>query len=129
MSLVRNATILLVAIASAMGASWALPANSGPDWSMTSKSQVRAVEMRSASGKITSVSRSSFTLRTMQTDQKNPGARFLLGQQPGAVMTFVIDQNTAIDGKLEVGKTANVAYRQDANGDNVAVSVRVTPES
>lgn len=44
-------------------------------------------------------------------------------------MTFVIDQNTAIDGKLEVGKTANVAYRQDANGDNVAVSVRVTPES
>ena len=41
-------------------------------------------------------------------------------------MSFMIDQNTTIEGKLKVGSSADVTYRQ-ANGNNVAVSVRVTP--
>jgi hypothetical protein len=41
-------------------------------------------------------------------------------------MSFAIDKNTTIDGKLKVGSSADVTYRQD-NGANIAVSVHVTP--
>ena len=40
-------------------------------------------------------------------------------------MTFAIDKNTTVDGKLKVGSTADVTYRQD-NGANVAVSIHVS---
>jgi hypothetical protein len=41
-------------------------------------------------------------------------------------MSFTIDQNTTIEGKMKVGANADVTYRQD-NGANIAISVRVTP--
>lgn len=129
MSHVAKATLVLVAIAWIGGASWTLPANPGRQRNIGLSLQARAVELRSASGKITSVSRNSFTLKTTQSNQENPGEGFLLGQQPETILTFLTDQRTAIDGKLQVGKTADVAYRQDASGNNVAVSVQVTPES
>jgi hypothetical protein len=40
-------------------------------------------------------------------------------------MTFAIDKNTTVDGKLKVGSTADVTYRQD-NGVNVAISIHVS---
>jgi hypothetical protein len=41
-------------------------------------------------------------------------------------MTFVIDKNTTIEGKLKVNANAEVTYREDG-GNNVAISVHVTP--
>jgi Cu/Ag efflux protein CusF len=41
-------------------------------------------------------------------------------------MSFTIDKNTTVEGKLKVGSNADVTYRQD-NGANVAISVHVTP--
>jgi hypothetical protein len=40
-------------------------------------------------------------------------------------MTFVMDKNTAIEGKLKVNATAEVTYREDS-GKNIAISVKVT---
>ena len=55
------------------------------------------------------------------------GEQFQQGRSHAKTMTFLIDENTAVDGKLKVGDNADVAYRQQ-NGNNVAVSVRITPE-
>jgi hypothetical protein len=40
-------------------------------------------------------------------------------------MTFHIDNNTTVEGKLKVDANADVTYRED-HGSNVAISVRVT---
>jgi len=40
-------------------------------------------------------------------------------------MTFHIDKNTTIEGKLKVNANADVTYRED-NGKNTAISVHVT---
>ena len=40
-------------------------------------------------------------------------------------MTFQIDKNTTVDGKLQVGANADVTYREDG-GKLVAISVRVS---
>jgi hypothetical protein len=40
-------------------------------------------------------------------------------------MTFQIDKNTTVDGKLKVGANADVTYRQDG-GSNIAISVHVS---
>ena len=90
----------------------------------TQQNQEAAQQTQSVSGKIASVDQSSFTLTV--------AARFSISQdqaqQPGAssTMSFAIDKNTTIDGKLKVGSSADVTYRQE-NGANVAVSVHVTP--
>ena len=39
-------------------------------------------------------------------------------------IAFLIDNNTTIDGKMTVGATASVIYRED-NGNNLAVNVIV----
>jgi len=41
-------------------------------------------------------------------------------------MTFMIDKNTTLEGKLKVNANAEVTYRED-NGKNIAISVKVTP--
>ena len=76
----------------------------------------------SVSGKITSVKKDSFTLAV--------GGSQTSGQQLAQTaeaksMTFVIDKNTAIEGKLKVSATAEVTYREDS-GKNIAISVKVT---
>jgi hypothetical protein len=43
-------------------------------------------------------------------------------------MEFLIDGNTKVEGKLEVGSQATVEYRS-AEGKNVAVRVVVAPAS
>ena len=76
----------------------------------------------SVSGKITSVKKDSFTL-AVGGSQTSPGQQ-LAQTTEAKSMTFVIDKNTTIEGKLKINANAEVTYRDD-NGKNIAISVRV----
>ncbi len=78
------------------------------------------VELQSASGTIELVESDSFTLRTVADDPE--GRQFTETTDAPKLMTFLIDKDTAVDGKLTVGATASVIYRED-NGKNLAVNV------
>jgi Cu/Ag efflux protein CusF len=88
----------------------------------TQEGQQAAPQTQSVSGKIASVDQNSFTLTVASKSSVSQD------QQPGAssTLSFTIDKNTTIDGKLKVGSSAEVTYRQD-NGTNIAISVHVTP--
>src|SRR5580704_17721170 len=88
----------------------------------TPKGQQAAPQTQSVSGKIASVEQGSFTLTVASKSSVSQDA------QPSAAstMAFTVDKNTTVDGKLKVGSSADVTYRQD-NGANVAISVHVTP--
>ena len=77
---------------------------------------------KSVTGKITAVEKNSFTLSI--------GAALSMESVPQQsnekTMTFGIDKNTTIEGKLQVGSTADVTYRE-TKGQFLAVSVRVMP--
>jgi hypothetical protein len=90
----------------------------------TPQAQQTTPQTQSVSGKIASVDQSSFTLTVGSRSSVSQDQ----AQQPSAssTMSFAIDKNTTIDGKLKVGSAADVTYRQD-NGSNIAVSVHVTP--
>ncbi len=83
--------------------------------------QEQQAQTQSVSGKIASVDKSSFTLTVGSA--ASPGQQ--MSQTTPKTMTFMIDKNTTVDGKLQVGANADVTYRQDG-GNNVAVSVRVS---
>jgi len=102
-------------------AAWALPTSHHTLTAPTA--QAAAPQSQSVSGKIASVDKTSFTL-TVGAGSTNRE----LQQQEAAPksMSFQIDKNTTIDGKLKVGASADVTYRED-NGQNVAISVHVTP--
>jgi hypothetical protein len=74
----------------------------------------------SVSGKITAVAKDSFTLAVAgQTAQQ------LAQEAPRPKsMTFRIDKNTTIEGKLKVNANADVTYREES-GRNIAISVHV----
>lgn len=79
----------------------------------------------SVSGKITSVAKNSFTL-AVGGSQTSAGQQIAQAQAPEAKsMTFQIDKNTTIEGKLKVNANAEVTYREDS-GKNIAISVKVT---
>jgi hypothetical protein len=79
---------------------------------------------QSVSGKITSIGKDSFTLAV---GASHPTSGHQFAQETAAKsMTFVIDKNTTIEGKLKVNANADVTYRED-NGNDVAISVHVTP--
>ena len=103
-------------------AAWALP-TSHHTLTSTALSTQAAAPSQSVSGKIAAVDKTSFTL-TVGAGSTNRE----LQQQEAAPksMNFQIDKNTTIDGKLKVGASADVTYRDD-NGQNIAISVRVTP--
>jgi hypothetical protein len=84
--------------------------------------QQATAQAQSVSGKIASVDQNSFTLTVASKSSVSQDP------QPSAssTMSFTIDKNTTVDGKLKVGSSADVTYRQD-NGANVAISVHVTP--
>jgi hypothetical protein len=84
--------------------------------------QQAAAQTQSVSGKIASVDQNSFTLTVGSASSVSQA------QQPtsATTMSFVIDKNTTVEGKLNVGSAADVTYRQD-NGTNVAISVHVAP--
>jgi len=82
-----------------------------------------ASQTQSITGKIMTVEKSSFTISVgsaMSSDAANQ-------QESERMMKFNVDRNTTIDGKLQVGKTADVTYRESGNGTYVAISVRVAP--
>jgi Cu/Ag efflux protein CusF len=89
----------------------------------TQQGQQAAPQTQSVSGKIASVDQNSFTLTVASKSSVSQDQE----QQPSAssTMSFTIDKNTTVDGKLKVGSSADVTYRQD-NGSNVAISVHVT---
>jgi hypothetical protein len=85
-------------------------------------SERQTAQLQSVSGRIRSVEGNTFTLETIEshasTDQ----------EQEQKVMMFTVDQDTAIEGRIEVSSNADVTYRK-ADGHNIAVSIRVTPQS
>lgn len=83
----------------------------------------QAVGLESLSGRITSINGNTFTVESERRRQTQ-NAR----TDPTSSMTFMLDQNTTVDGKLEIGANANVTFREE-NGNNIAVSVRVTARS
>jgi hypothetical protein len=110
------ASLVLVAALSAMP-----PAihNAQP----TATAQTAASQL-SVSGKITAVGKDSFTL-AVAGGQASSGQHFAQEAPRAKSMTFLIDKNTTIEGKLKVNATADVTYRED-NGKNIAISVHVT---
>lgn len=101
---------------------WAMtPANSNVLAAETASAQAQTPSTpQSISGKIASVEKSSFTLTV-------GGGSTVSTTDPQAAksMTFQVDQNTTIDGKLKVGANADVTYRTEG-GNNIAISVRVS---
>jgi hypothetical protein len=105
---------------------WALPPTTTNANHVSATTEQGAGQPQSVSGKIASVGKDSFTLTVAAGQTANAGQQF--AQQAGSpkTMTFLIDKNTTVEGKLKVDANAEVTYRQD-NGNNVAISVRVTP--
>jgi len=83
-----------------------------------------AAQTQSASGTISAVQKDSFTITLAPS--KNMSAVSSAQQDTPKSMTFNVDKNTTIEGKLTVGASADVTYRDD-NGSHVAIGVRVTP--
>jgi hypothetical protein len=83
-------------------------------------------QLQSVSGKITAVSGKTFTLAASSSSPSSPaGADHFQASPSGQSMTFTIDDNTTVSGKLAVGANADVTYRTQG-GQNIAVSVRVS---
>lgn len=78
--------------------------------------------MQSATGKIDSVQKDSFTIEIERV--KPPGAGFRQDDHTTS-MTFQLNSKTKIEGNLAVGANADVLYRQ-RDGNNIAVTVHVT---
>jgi hypothetical protein len=106
-----------------VAAAWGLPpATIGGSTHPAVTTEQAPAAPQSVSGKITAIGKDSFTLSV-----GNRPAGHQLAQDPAPKsMTFVIDKNTTIEGKLKVNANAEVTYRED-NGNNVAISVHVTP--
>lgn len=83
-----------------------------------------AAQTQSVSGQIAEVQKASFTLSIGPSHtMSNAGQQMQETTQKS--MTFQIDKNTTVDGKLKVGANADVTYREDG-GKLVAISVRVS---
>jgi hypothetical protein len=120
--MVNSRRIVFATLASLVlvAALWAMPPADNSQTTPTAQ-QTPAAEL-SVSGKITAVEKTSFTLAVAgQTAQQ-----FSQDAPRPKSMTFVIDKNTTIEGKLQVNANANVTYREDS-GRNIAISVHVTP--
>jgi hypothetical protein len=104
-----------------VAALWAMPP--APDNSQpTTIAQETPAAQLSVSGKITAVAKESFILAVA-----GQASQHLTQEAPRPKsMTFHIDKNTTIEGKLQVNSNADVTYRED-NGRNIAISVHVTP--
>jgi hypothetical protein len=110
------ATIGAVLLVAAL---WAMPIATSNAQSTATAQQTPAAPL-SVSGKITSVEKDSFTLAV---GSQTPGQHFSEASETKS-MTFMIDKNTTLEGKLKVNANADVTYREE-NGKNIAISVRV----
>ena len=84
-------------------------------------------QTQSVSGTIASVDKTSFTLNV--TSSQSPKGHAFVQDAAPKTMTFQIDKNTTVDGTLKVSANADVTYRQDTSGNNIAINVHVTPAS
>ena len=112
-------TLAILAGAILVVAAWGLPpATHGSSQPALTAEQTPATQ--SVSGKIASVAKDSFTL----TVGSQTAGQQLTQQAEPKTMTFMVDKNTAIEGKLKVNANAEVTYREEG-GKNIAVSVHV----
>ncbi len=74
-----------------------------------------AAPTQSVSGKVSAIGDTSFSVDVKKS-------------QDVQTLQFLVDENTKIQGKLEVGSQAIVEYRED-NDKNIAVNVVVQPSS
>jgi hypothetical protein len=93
-------------------------------------------DLRSVTGTIASVQEKTFTLTLasaisdhgLQTASERIASEGRLHEDTPHTtpksLTFHIDKNTTIDGKLRVGANARVTYRE-VKGENLAINVRV----
>lgn len=98
---------------------WAIPPadNAQP----TATAQTPASQL-SVSGKITAIGKDTFTLAV--AGQTSSSQQFGQEAPKPKSMTFHIDKNTTIEGKLKVDANADVTYREEG-GKNIAISVHV----
>ena len=90
----------------------------------TTTTHAQTATAQSVSGKIAEVQKTSFTLSIGPSHTVSNMSQEL--QEPAQKsMTFQIDKNTTVDGKLQVGANADVTHREDG-GKLVAISVRVS---
>jgi hypothetical protein len=109
-----------------VAAAWGLPpATAGGSTDQAATSAQASAAPQSVSGKIASLGKDSFTL-TVGASHPTAGHQFVQDPAGPKTMTFIIDKNTTIEGKLKVNANADVTYRED-NGNNIAISVHVTP--
>jgi len=90
----------------------------------TTTTHAQTAAAQSVSGKIAEVQKTSFTLN-IGPSHTMPSTDQELQEPTQRTMTFQIDKNTTVDGKLQVGASAEVTYR-DEGGKWVAISVRVS---
>jgi hypothetical protein len=109
-------------ISSFLSVSTISPARPAPA-TQPSAMQDQTAQLESTTGRIASVQGNSFTL---EPQQSQTSGRQQFQQDAEKVMTFTVDQSTTIEGKIEVGADADVTYREQ-DGNNIAVSVRVSP--
>jgi protein-disulfide isomerase len=102
-------------------ATFAVPAK-GNSSAKQNSAQSQEAQTQSVSGRIATVEKSSFTLAVGAPSTSHSQQ---MSQTTPKTMTFQIDKNTTVDGKLQVGANADVTYRQDG-GNNIAISVRVS---
>jgi len=115
----KKGTIFFSVVLGLLSAGFVVSAT--PDLSNACAYVQEASRPSSITGKIMSVDKNSFTLSVGSAINDESSQ-----QTTQQTMKFDVDRNTAIDGKLQVGKTADVTYRQ-SNGGFVAISVRVAP--
>jgi len=109
------ASLILVAVVCALPVTF-------PNATATHEQTASATQ--SVSGKIAEVQKTSFTL-SIGPSHTVSSVNQELQDPPQRSMTFQIDKNTTVDGKLQVGANADVTYREDG-GKFVAISVRVS---
>lgn len=120
--MLNSRRIVLATLASLVlvAALWAIPPAHDNSQTTAIAEQTPAGQL-SVSGKITAVAKDSFTL-TVAGQTANQLAQE--APRPKS-MTFHVDKNTTIEGKLQVNANADVTYREE-NGKNIAISVHVT---
>lgn len=83
--------------------------------------RVNLLPMFRTSGTVAAIEKNSFTLTVISALSKESHA---VPTAPKS-MVFVIDKDTAIDGKLTVGEMPDVTYREHG-GQNIALNVHAS---
>lgn len=92
---------------------------------LTGAAQQNTSQTLSASGTISEVNKANFVLTVQAV--KGTRNQMVAQEDTPKSMTFQVDNNTTIEGKLAVGSNAEVTYRDDRSGNHVAIGVKVTP--